>query len=141
MTVSHGLTKPLAISIRQPWAELILLGRKSIEIRSWSSDYRGPVYVHTGLRTDEAALQYLNIHEALFTGGYVGRVEIVDIEPFTAVSWSNLRPCHLSPGPLEKPKFAWRLEHPTRFSDPVPAPGKLGLFGVSEQDAEKLRRL
>ena len=30
-----------ALSIRQPWAELILQGRKTIELRTWKTCYRG----------------------------------------------------------------------------------------------------
>ena len=34
-----------ALSVRQPWASLIASGRKTIELRSWSPRYRGPVLV------------------------------------------------------------------------------------------------
>ncbi|HDU8694716.1 TPA: ASCH domain-containing protein, partial [Morganella morganii subsp. morganii] len=35
-----------AISIRQPWAWLIVNGHKDIENRSWRTKYRGQVLVH-----------------------------------------------------------------------------------------------
>ena len=35
-----------AISIRQPWAWLIVNGYKDIENRSWNTKYRGPVLIH-----------------------------------------------------------------------------------------------
>lgn len=34
-----------ALSIRQPWAGLIALGIKTIELRSWSTSYRGPLLI------------------------------------------------------------------------------------------------
>ena len=34
-----------ALSIKQPWAELIALGRKRIEFRSWKVDFREPLLV------------------------------------------------------------------------------------------------
>ena len=37
-----------ALSIRQPWAWLIVNGYKDIENRTWSTDFRGRVYVHAG---------------------------------------------------------------------------------------------
>lgn len=37
-----------AITIRQPWASLIAAGVKTIETRSWSTRYRGPLLVHAG---------------------------------------------------------------------------------------------
>lgn len=37
-----------ALTIRQPWASLIALGVKTIETRSWSTRYRGPIAIHAG---------------------------------------------------------------------------------------------
>ena len=37
-----------ALTIRQPWASLIALGVKTIETRSWSTAYRGPLVIHAG---------------------------------------------------------------------------------------------
>jgi len=37
-----------AISIRQPWAHLIAAGIKDIENRSWKTNFRGRVLIHTG---------------------------------------------------------------------------------------------
>ena len=38
-----------ALTIRQPWASLIAAGVKTIETRSWSTKYRGPLAIHAGL--------------------------------------------------------------------------------------------
>ena len=46
-----------ALSLWQPWASLIALGVKTIETRSWSTTYRGPLLIHAGqhlARLDEA---------------------------------------------------------------------------------------
>lgn len=37
-----------ALTIRQPWASLIAAGVKTIETRSWSTKYRGPIAIHAG---------------------------------------------------------------------------------------------
>jgi hypothetical protein len=37
-----------AITLQQPWASLIALGAKSVETRSWSTAYRGPLAIHAG---------------------------------------------------------------------------------------------
>lgn len=41
-----------ALTIRQPWASLIAHGVKTIETRSWSTEYRGPLAIHAGHRWD-----------------------------------------------------------------------------------------
>jgi ASCH domain len=55
MTVTVLPRSLVALSIKQPWAELILLGRKTIEVRSWSTNFRGLLALHTGKRPSVAA--------------------------------------------------------------------------------------
>lgn len=45
----------LALSIRQPWAWLILYAGKDIENRDWPTKYRGPFLIHAskGMTRDE----------------------------------------------------------------------------------------
>jgi hypothetical protein len=38
------------LSIRQPWAWLIVNGHKDVENRSWHTDFRGRVYVQAGVK-------------------------------------------------------------------------------------------
>lgn len=40
---------PKALTIRQPYAGLIAHGRKTIELRSWSTDYRGEIIICAGV--------------------------------------------------------------------------------------------
>lgn len=37
-----------ALTLYEPWASLIKLGRKTIETRSWGTSYRGPLAIHAG---------------------------------------------------------------------------------------------
>ena len=45
-----------AISIRQPWAWLIVHGYKDVENRTWATKHRGPILIHAGKTLDP----YLN---------------------------------------------------------------------------------
>lgn len=38
-----------ALSVRQPWAWLIVNGYKDIENRDWSTQQRGRIWIHTGV--------------------------------------------------------------------------------------------
>lgn len=79
-----------ALSIRQPWAWLIVNGHKDIENRSWATKFRGPVLIHASkgmTRDDYLACEIfcadipgvkLPAYEDLQRGGIVGQVEIVD---------------------------------------------------------------
>lgn len=46
-----------ALSLHQPWASLVALGVKTIETRSWSTSYRGPLAIHAAKRTPEYGLE------------------------------------------------------------------------------------
>lgn len=39
-----------ALSLHQPWASLVAVGVKTIETRSWSTLYRGPLAIHATLK-------------------------------------------------------------------------------------------
>jgi hypothetical protein len=77
-----------AISIRQPWAWLIVHGHKDVENRKWATAYRGPILIHAG-RTPDPDLERLRdrwLREgipvpdaaALEYGGVVGQATVVD---------------------------------------------------------------
>lgn len=78
-----------ALSIRQPWAWLIIHGGKDIENRSRRTHLRGRIYVHAsqGMTRDEYTIGELMAEENgvklpafddLQRGGIIGTVEIVD---------------------------------------------------------------
>jgi len=75
-----------ALSIRQPWAWLIAHGYKPVENRSWCTSYRGPLYIHAGLRLDpdleriRAFCSSLGIElpQDFDRGGLVAQVELVE---------------------------------------------------------------
>jgi hypothetical protein len=70
-----------AISIRQPWAWLIVNGMKDIENRTWKTNYRGQLFIHASSKFDNRPLpeiedQYrikLPPIDELRRGGIVGK--------------------------------------------------------------------
>ncbi len=38
----------VALSLRQPWAWLVVSGHKDVENRVWRAAYRGPLLIHAG---------------------------------------------------------------------------------------------
>lgn len=88
----------VALSIRQPWAWLILHGGKDIENRNWPTRFRGRIYVHAGKGmtreeyedaewTAEENGVKLPPFEALERGGIVGEVDIVDCVTRSESPW------------------------------------------------------
>jgi hypothetical protein len=74
-----NVTPVLALSIRQPWVELILSGAKTVENRSWRTAYRGRILLHSPAGVHDRAMRALGFDDdALPRGGIVGEVEVVD---------------------------------------------------------------
>lgn len=46
-----------AITIKQPWASLIVNGYKKYEFRSWKTNYRGELYIHAGKGIDKEGMK------------------------------------------------------------------------------------
>ncbi len=77
-----------AISIKQPWASLIVEGVKDIENRNWFTHYRGRIYIHTGKRFDDQGAELLcRLYPDLkklvdnsrnMRGGMIGHVDLID---------------------------------------------------------------
>jgi hypothetical protein len=68
------------LSLRQPWAHLVVSGTKDIENRTWSTNYRGPFLVHASLNIDKEACRAHRLDPAkLEGGGVVGMAEIIDV--------------------------------------------------------------
>lgn len=45
------------ITIKQPWASLIVNGYKKYEFRSWKTNYRGELYIHAGKGIDKEGMK------------------------------------------------------------------------------------
>ena len=122
-----------ALSIRQPWAWLIINGGKDIENRTWPTKFRGPVLVHAAngmtraeyenaldpLHASGGEVIDLPAFEDLERGGIVGSVEIVDCVR-----------CSDSPWYLGAWGFVLRNPKPLPFR---PLKGALGFFNAPDE--------
>lgn len=110
----------IALGIQQPWAELILCGLKSIEVRSQPTQVRGTIYLYASKQPStleaafHAAEQYAVDVPKLPLGVLVGTIDILDSRPCTSedVAASCL------PVELLQSRQAWILGNPRRFVVP-----------------------
>ena len=116
-----------ALSIRQPWAWLIVNGHKPVENRRWETRWRGPLLIHASkslVQDDFNAVRQVisenNLHIELPTwpnlecGGIVGSVDLVDCVDRMESPWFA--------GP-----WGFVLANPQRMKF-IPCRGRLGLF-------------
>ena len=119
--MNHPNKELIALGVRQPWAELILQGVKTIEVRTLPTSIRGPIYIYTSKVIADtpaskaaAAAHHLDV-DALPRGLLVGTVEIVGCEPCREADAKNA--C-LTPELLAG-KLGWRLANPQRLESPL----------------------
>ena len=46
-----------ALTIKEPWATLIIEGYKEYEFRSWKTNYRGKILIHAGMSIEKDMLE------------------------------------------------------------------------------------
>ena len=129
-----------ALSVKQPWASLIMTGYKEVEIRTWKTDYRGQLVIHTGTRGDsEAVDKFWGKDKSLIEktdlprGCILGKIELVDIVELYAPNWSDWKCYHRVSGVWPgHPLFAWWLSNPIKLKNPIPYKGQQGLFNIPD---------
>ncbi|WP_259659102.1 ASCH domain-containing protein [Burkholderia pseudomallei] len=128
-----------ALSIRQPWAWLIVQGFKDIENRTWPTRFRGRVLIHASKGMTKAEYEDVELfaeglqlpaREDLERGGIVGVAMITDC----------VLPAHR--------KSIWHMAGQFGFqlADAKPVPfveckGALGFFNVPHDIAAVLREM
>jgi hypothetical protein len=101
-----------ALSIKQPWANMIAAGEKTIETRTWATPYRGQLLIVSSKKPD--------IEPAGFA---LATAVLVDCRPMTKAD--ELAACC----PTYADAQAWVLRDVRRIH-PFPVCGQLGLFEV-----------
>lgn len=126
-----------ALSIKQPWASLIIHGGlldngqrifKDIENRSWKTNLRGRIYIHAPKTEDKSCYHWLHgkslDHELpkmelklpLIRGAIIGEVDVIDCITQSDSPWFFIG------------GYGYVLENPVAYRIPFPYPGKLGFF-------------
>lgn len=120
-----------ALSFRQPWAELVLQGRKTLDLRAYSTSYRGRIAIHASQTVDREACLAQGVDPGeLARGSIVGTVELVDIIPMDETTYEVRRSEHLASRHFRPGMFGWALANPERLPEPVPTRGRMNLFTV-----------
>lgn len=130
------MSQRIALSVKQPWATLILLGIKTIEIRKWSTERRGTVYIHTGSRPESNAPWDLvpEIYRDLAQkmGGIVGHADLVGCRTYRSAedfaadgAFHRVDTSYFTGAPL----FGFIFEKP-QLTDFEPRSGTLYFFPI-----------
>jgi hypothetical protein len=133
-----------ALSLTQPWAQLVVLGEKRWETRGWATRYTGPLLIHAAKTFPRAAKDValsepyrarLTYHgwdpvtTILPVGAVIGSVYMVGCQAAHEVA-PRLDAQERAFGDYGPRRYAFALTNPKRLLHPVPWRGQLGIFDM-----------
>lgn len=153
-----------AISLMQPWAQLVAADLKSIETRSWSTSYRGQLAIHASktfpsnarrlcyesvadrevlVEDDPVMLVGGNLlsllpsmdEKSLPLGAIVGVATVYDCCPVERVR-DTITNQERQFGDYSDGRWAWLLHEQRMLEHPIVCRGALGIWNVPERVVE-----
>ncbi|UOO81749.1 ASCH domain-containing protein [Uruburuella testudinis] len=121
-----------ALSVKQPWAFLIGGGEKTIELRSWSTDYRGQILICSSKSEKDAWAVVDGRYHQLPAGVMMCVADLVDVRQIEDTA-DNQDAAFVDS--IESGVYGWFLEN-IRHCCLKPVNGKLRLFDIDENEIE-----
>jgi hypothetical protein len=121
------------LTVRQPWATLVIRYGKDVENRTWMTDYRGRLWIHAGLRDDDVE-HYLAVSDTVAQhpslraqieadkGHVIGHVDLIDCVNDSTSAWA------------ERGAYHWILANPIALAKPVRRRGQQGLSNYTHEE-------
>lgn len=126
------------LTVKQPWASLIIEGYKRFEFRTWKSNYRGEFLIHAGKTLDKEAFERFKdlLPEELPLGKIIGKVTLVDCikcdKEFKEKCLKENNRVYEKSSFQER--YAFQLDNVVKFDKYIEASGKLSFweFNIEE---------
>ena len=125
------------LTIKQPYASLIVNKYKAYEFRSWKTNYRGKILIHSSLKSDKEIINnFKDYNLEYISGAIIGEAEITDcilvdeefdksLKKINSIVYSNN---HIG-------NYAWKLENIKQYDKPIYVKGKLGLWNYKKEES------
>lgn len=119
------------LTIKQPWAELIIDGYKKYEFRGWKTKYRGKILIHAGMSLEKDMMIRFKDYNLDYTlGAIIGEADLVDcilVDKKFNEELRNIDPIvYGRSNHIEN--YAWKLDNIIKYDEPIPCKGQLGLW-------------
>jgi len=113
------------LSLKQPFAELVVSGKKTIELRNWNTKFRGKFLVHASMNSDKNSMKKFGFSE-LPLGYIVGSAELVDVKKYSSES-ENKKDSNKHLADNSWGNYGFILKNAKRIK-PILAKGKLNFW-------------
>ena len=117
------------LSVSQPFADLIISGTKTIELRTWNTNFRGEFLIHSPIKIRTEDCKRLNITKQLKTGVIVGKAEIYDVKSYKNTNEIKKdQRFHFTSKRFQKKVYGFMLKNAKALRVPIPWKGQLGFL-------------
>lgn len=122
------------LTIKEPWASLIINGYKKYEFRSWKTNYRGKILIHAGKSIEKDQAKKFEKYNLNYSSGeIIGEAIIKDCIKVDKELDKKLREeNNLVYGNNHIDNYAWKLENIKKYDEKIKINGKLGLWNYEE---------
>jgi len=113
------------LSISQPFADLIISGKKIIELRNWNTNFRGEFLIHAPLKIKTEDYKRLKINKI------IGKAELYDVKKYN--SFKEIREdqkFHFAAKKFQNKIYGFKIRNVKILKIPIPCKGQLGFFNV-----------
>lgn len=131
------------LSVSQPYADLIVKGKKTIELRTWNTKFRGEFLVHAPVKIKKNICSRLGIDETkLRTAAIIGKAEIYDVRVYNSVAALKADyKKHFASEEFLQHRYGFLLKNPKELRIPIPYKGSLGFFNVRLETPAKTNEI
>ena len=124
------------LTIKEPWASLIVQGFKKYEFRSWKTNYRGKILIHAGLSKEDID-KYREYNLDISSGEIIGEAYITDCILVDEKLDKKLRSIDKKVyGNNHIGLYAFKLEKIKKYDKKIKVKGKLGLWNYNDKIQE-----
>lgn len=132
------------LSLKQPFAELLAHGEKTIELRKWNTSFRGDFLIHASKTIDTDACERMDMDSSkLITGSIIGSAYLYEVKEYNNEQEFNKdKHKHFSivTKYFEGYKYGFLIKNAKRLRKTIPYPGKLKFFDIDDAIFNKLNK-
>jgi len=118
------------LSFKQPWAKLILQGKKKIDLRKWNTKFRGEFLIHASKIPDKKAMKKFDFKKLLY-GFIIGKAKLIDVKKYAdKKEFDKDKNLHLADNSFGN--YGFILKEVKRIK-PIKAKGQLGFWNFDKK--------
>ena len=126
------------LTLKQPWATLVAEEIKKYEFRTWKTNYRGKVLIHSGAGVEKKELdRFKDLDLEYPSKRIIAEVEIEDcLELNDDLNQKIINENNIAYGSKHRTGYAWKLKNVKKLDINKEVNGKFGLWNINLEDLD-----